>query len=157
MPVKNNRLKPFQLPQSKFQSLFYWMPVKNNRKEAEPSEDAEVSILVLLDAGQKPRSSAFFVFSESCFNPCFIGCRSKTIFVDANTEKIQEFQSLFYWMPVKNTVDPEVPVTLVHGFNPCFIGCRSKTRRKICPIDSHFMVSILVLLDAGQKRKYRRP
>ena len=78
MPVKNWDIANDIGWLIEFQSLFYWMPVKNPEDVGHP------------------------ITPKYGFNPCFIGCRSKTDFCGEKHVFIQEFQSLFYWMPVKN-------------------------------------------------------
>ena len=96
---------------ARFQSLFYWMPVKNLLSSTHAIRNIGVSILVLLDAGQKHWGAM------------------------AEKRAIYAFQSLFYWMPVKNITLKMVLSIMPLGFNPCFIGCRSKTTylRWWCP------------------------
>jgi len=108
---------------SKFQSLFYWMYIKNWRTRRTMTRNTTVSILVLLDVHKEPPFSFIFGFSKITF------------------------QSLFYWMYIKNLwnlmkVIPTTKVsilvlldvhkepglqvnliTILFCFNPCFIGC----------------------------------
>ena len=80
------------------------MPVKNGNIGGRRISEHEVSILVLLDAGQK-------LYKQ---NPDFNTPEMVSILVllDAGQKlggrvleklNVTKFQSLFYWMPVKNT------------------------------------------------------
>jgi len=74
MYVKNSLLNfSFSNP-SEFQSLFYWMYVKNDVKAAFNYLVYHVSILVLLDVCKELPKSAKKGLLNCRFNPCFIGC-----------------------------------------------------------------------------------
>jgi len=74
MYVKNVK-KNFQILKNFwFQSLFYWMYVKNNGKRFSQPNGFKVSILVLLDVCKEPLNIRKVVLEKTSFNPCFIGC-----------------------------------------------------------------------------------
>ncbi len=77
-----------------FQSLFYWMRLLN--------EVPQAGMAVPL----------------SCFNPCFIGCASWIVDIQAQSLQVQ-------------------------GFNPCFIGCASWISCSCCPNAIYYMFQSL--------------
>ena len=84
-----------------------------------------VSILVLMDVGQKLSAYRWMFRPVRSFNPCFNGCRSEI-------------------RAEKKVMKKRKP-----SFNPCFNGCRSEITFLLYRIGKR--VSILVLMDVGQK------
>ena len=64
-----------------FQSLFYWMLLFNVRRFKIILCRREVSILVLLDVALQLEMSKARLERTKCFNPCFTGCCSSTLFI----------------------------------------------------------------------------
>ena len=93
-----------------------------------PVDIFEVSILVLVDAALRPVEHVTPEQQETCFNPCFSGCRPATA----------RFH-VYYW-------------GLCYSFNPCFSGCRPATYSRVCGLYTYRIVSILVLVDAALRQ-----
>jgi len=124
-----------------FQSLFYWMYVKNSNFIFLISLFNEVSILVLLDVCKEQADApaelkimeivSILVLLDVCKESG--SCRiSILVLLDVCKEQMQNltalslyhrFQSLFYWMYVKNESGNSLGNYTINSFNPCFIGC----------------------------------
>jgi len=61
------------LPLTMFQSLFYWIEIKNARGGGLYERAIEVSILVLLDRDKEQTATNPSTNRTERFNPCFIG------------------------------------------------------------------------------------
>ena len=107
---------------NQFQSLFYWNLLSYFPPHLFFTSRIYVSILVLLEPPLIQIETSLRGPNESSFNPCFTGTSSHTPFSLFNSNKLVEFQSLFYWNLLS-----------YHGFNDGKMYCRH--------------VSILVLLE----------
>ena len=131
-----------------FQSLFYWMYVKNKLGNTMWNMVRYVSILVLLDVCKEHEvlsdSGALTPAFQSLFYWMYVKNRHK-IYQRRNWNRVsilvlldvckepdgtgtasssnKVFQSLFYWMYVKNTDRDSLAGDDILSFNPCFIGC----------------------------------
>ena len=62
---------------------------------------------------------------DFCFNPCFVGNRSGSVYCDILLFVRSWFQSLFCWKSVwEFSADAGTEYTVL-CFNPCFVGNRS--------------------------------
>ena len=86
---------------------------------------------------------------DFCFNPCFVGNRSGSVYCDILLFVRSWFQSLFCWKSVWEWEDGIYRMCSAGGFNPCFVGNRSGSSPLMQVLNILFYVSILVLLEIG--------
>jgi len=130
-----------------FQSLFYWMYIKNPDRANLYLHSFLVSILVLLDVHKEQNNLSCFRHNIFRFQSLFYWMYIKNIDYFPIDVQFDEFQSLFYWMYIKNPEKIIIFFTLIKvsilvlldvhkepinfvtfftlciSFNPCFIGC----------------------------------
>ena len=110
---------------------------------------SRVSILVLVDAALRLQWWKTDHIPQSCFNPCFSGCRPAT------RKDILRIPLEICFNPCFSGCRPatsHITHAVAHPccrFNPCFSGCRPATTRPNRHSLSLRLVSILVLVDAA--------
>ena len=118
-----------------FQSLFFWMALWKAIDKEPPRTKTEVSILVFLDGALKVSRKCCICSFKRSFNPCFSGWRSERARYILLCHRLQEFQSLFFWMALWKSVSMHTHPATSYSFNPCFSGWRSE-RMKQCPFQA---------------------
>ena len=108
-----------------FQSLFCWKSVWEAGNLAGARKFWLVSILVLLEIGLGEKCRRIENFPDIRFNPCFVGNRSGSWWINDSALSCHLFQSLFCWKSVWESLKGEVMVRIGVCFNPCFVGNRS--------------------------------
>ena len=159
-----------------FQSLLSWISVNGLWRVDDGAKRFDVSILVVVDLGQR-QVAATICWSSSGFNPCCRGsrstatglercrtaprgsfnpcCRGSRSTAARRTEprpgSVIVFQSLLLWISVNGyTGHQRMLASPVQSFNPCCRGSRSTALSS--PMSQPLReVSILVVVDLGQR------
>ena len=89
------------------------------------SHPSRVSILVLLDVFLEDCMSIKRILVIRSFNPCSLGCFSRSRLIMGQTDLCLVFQSLFSWMFFSKN-DLRDLKNHPSSFNPCSLGCFSR-------------------------------
>ena len=113
-----------------FQSLFSWMFFsKFPAYRGIVPRGGLVSILVLLDVFLEVFASDNFVMTMFCFNPCSLGCFSRSSHAIEFRENGKV--SILVLLDVFLEDPPIATTTMMASFNPCSLGCFSRRGRSL--------------------------